>query len=208
MTKQQTILFFTRYPLPGASKTRLIPALGSRGAADIHRQMTQLMLGTLLTCGNYHLKICYAGGTLPLMRDWLGDELSYSRQTSGDLGERMREALISQHQQNRPVCLVGSDCPHLSCDIITEAFSALFQHDLVIGPSYDGGYYLIGCSPALDSRFIPTLFKDITWGDECVLDQTIQIINRAGKSLHLLPRLHDIDTPEDLRYFSYHPGTE
>ncbi len=208
MTTQQTILFFTRYPLPGATKTRLIPALGADGAAAIQRTMTRVILDTLRSCGRYRLEICYAGSTRASIAQWLGDELCYARQGDGDLGERMREALFRHHHKKRPVCLVGSDCPHLSCTIISEAFSALTLSDLVIGPSYDGGYYLIGCSPALESSFLPALFRDIDWGKACVLEQTIAIINQAGKSLHLLPRLHDIDTPEDLRYFSYHPDPQ
>jgi len=208
MTTQQTILFFTRYPRPGESKTRLISALGARGAAKIQRYMTRLILDTLLCCGNCRLEICYDGATQAEMMDWLGHELSYIRQSDGNLGERMREAITRQHRKRRPVCLLGSDCPDLSCAIINEAFSALFRHELVIGPSYDGGYYLIGCSPVLDSGLIADLFTDIDWGEEHVLEQTIKIISQAGKSLHLLPTLHDIDTPEDLRYFSYRPDSE
>jgi hypothetical protein len=103
---------------------------------------------------------------------------------------------------------MGTDCPDISCAIIEEALSALATNDLVLGPSYDGGYYLIGCSPLLNEDIIPTFFSGISWGGPDVLATTQKKITLAGKTCHLLPTLHDIDTPEDLQYLGYYPNAQ
>lgn len=211
MPIQETLVLFTRYPVPGESKTRLIPALGNDGAAEIHRLMTQTILSKLQNGGTNSLctlEVCYTGGTLELMQTWLGTSISLTRQIEGDLGCRMGATLTAHHRQGRAVCIIGSDCPSITSTIIDEAFTSLTKCDLVIGPCHDGGYYLIGCNPALAGNVIPALFSEIKWGGPQVLNDTIKNIAAAGKSCHLLPTLHDIDTPEDLRHFDYHPSPE
>jgi len=208
MTKQQTVALFTRYPVPGASKTRLIPALGPEGAASLQRRMTETAVATVRGCAGWQLQICYTDATLTEMQSWLGPDLEYRRQADGDLGQRMAAVLIALHRQGRPVCLIGSDCPDLTTVILEEAFSALERNDFVLGPSHDGGYYLVGCRPACDQTLLPRLFEDITWGRDDVLARTLDRIRTFGATAHLLPRLHDIDTPEDLRYLGHHPDAQ
>ena len=211
MSRQETLVLFTRYPIVGKNKTRLIPALGPEGATELHRQMTQSIVTRLQACqriNRFDLAICYTGGTLELMQAWLSSCDCFSRQVGDDLGSRMRSALINHHRQGRPVCLMGTDCPDISCSIIEEAFSALATCDLVLGPSYDGGYYLIGCNPLLNKDVISALFSGISWGGPDVLATTQKKIALAGKTCHLLPILHDIDTPEDLQHLGYYPSTQ
>jgi len=91
------------------------------------------------------------------------------------------------------IILVGADCPELSADILLEGIQALNEHELVLGPAFDGGYYCIGLSEPQ-----PQLFKGISWGRESVLAETLAKADELGMQIYQLPKLHDIDRPEDL----------
>ena len=189
----QYLIIFTRYPEPGKTKTRLIPALGEVGAAKLQRQMTEYTL-SLVTISHLSTEVRFAGGNVQLMRDWLGSELIYQEQGEGELGVRMARSLSSAFQSGATqIVIIGTDCPSLNAEILTTAFHQLQQHDLVLGPAIDGGYYLIGLQ-----RFIPELFVNIDWGTAQVLAQTVKIAQELNLSIFYLPELADIDRPEDL----------
>ncbi len=92
--------------------------------------------------------------------------------------------------------IIGSDCPDISSQIIEEAFIRLDKHDCVIGPSEDGGYYLLGMK-----KLHSALFEDIEWSSSKVMEQTIRKIESLQLSYTQLPKLNDIDTIDDLRQF-------
>lgn len=189
----QYLIIFTRYPEPGKTKTRLIPALGEVGAAKLQRQMTEYTL-SLVTISHFSTEVRFAGGNVQLMRDWLGSELIYQEQGEGELGVRMARSLSSAFQSGATqIVIIGTDCPSLNAEILTTAFHQLQQHDLVLGPAIDGGYYLIGLQ-----QFIPELFVNIDWGTAQVLAQTVKIAQKLNLSIFYLPELADIDRPEDL----------
>lgn len=197
MSMSTQLIIFTRYPEPGSTKTRLIPALGETGAAMLSRQMTEHTLAQVHTL---HLKspiaveIYFAGGTLDLMQQWLGSGWNYIAQAKGNLGDRMTQAFQSAFAAERQrVIIIGSDCPELSSTILMRAIEALADHDLVLGPARDGGYYLIGLR-----RFIPELLAGISWSTAEVLQQTLTIAQQQELTLFLLPVLTDIDYPQDL----------
>ena len=140
------LLIFTRYPNPGFVKKRLIPALGRQGAADIHRQMTEHLIKKVVPL-KPHIDICiyHDSQDNAKVEKWLGGNYKYYRQCEKDLGERMSTAFRQSLTHGTPkVVLIGSDCPGITTDIINKAYEALDNHDLVIGPAHDGGYYLIG----------------------------------------------------------------
>ncbi|MHB1033432.1 MAG: TIGR04283 family arsenosugar biosynthesis glycosyltransferase [Pirellulales bacterium] len=193
----ERLIVFTRYPEPGKSKTRLIGVLGPEGAAQVQREMTQHVLGwakALIQSRPVDLEICFEGGDESLMRQAFGNDLAYRRQSAGDLGRRMRVAFQSAFRSgSHRVVLVGTDCPELDGHSVQAAFDRLNEHELVLGPATDGGYYLIGLrSPA------PTLFDGIPWGMGDVLEATLSAAEAAGLSVALLPWLSDVDCPEDL----------
>ncbi len=194
---QQHLIIFTRYPEPGKTKTRLIPALGAIGAANLQRQMTEYTISQvkeLQKLIKVSSQVRFAGGDLQLMEDWLGDGLVYQPQGDGDLGLRMRRSLYDSFQgQATQVVIIGTDCPGLNFQILAQAFDQTNKVDLVLGPALDGGYYLIGLR-----RFIPELFMNIDWGSSQVLHQTVEIANQLNLSYHYLPQLADVDRPEDL----------
>jgi rSAM/selenodomain-associated transferase 1 len=196
-TAPECLIVFTRYPEAGKSKTRLIPALGSQGAANLQRQMTQKAIAQARELQTRHqilLEVHFHGGSGPLMQDWLGNDLVYHPQVEGDLGVKMASAFQQAFSQKKSgVVIIGSDCPDLDTDLLLQSFRSLRQHDLVLGPATDGGYYLIGLS-----RFIPEIFNGISWSTAAVLRQTVEVAKSMELAIAYLPTLTDIDRPEDL----------
>jgi uncharacterized protein len=195
--ERECLIIFTRYPEPGKTKTRLIPVLGAEGAATLQRKMTEQKLAEvkqLQAAYPLSVEVHFAGGTEQLMQEWLGSSLVYRHQSEGDLGYRMASAFQASFDAGmNAVVLIGTDCPDLNAPLIAEAFQALRQHDLVLGPAIDGGYYLIGLR-----RLIPELFTGICWSTVEVLQQTLSIAQRLELNVATLPLLSDIDRPEDL----------
>ena len=200
-----TLIMVTRFPQPGRTKTRLIPVLGAAGAAQLQRRMTELLVARLRgICdrASLALEVHFAGGSLDQMHDWLGDRVTFKPQSAGQLGERLHSAFLQRfREREQPILMVGSDCPGLDEGHITRAVSALQHHDLVLGPAHDGGYYLIGLK-----RPHPPLFENISWGQSCVLSETIAIAAAQGLSVALLEPLGDIDRPEDLPLWQAYSG--
>lgn len=193
----ECLIIFTRYPEPGKAKTRLIPALGAKAAADVHRQMTEFTLAQVKPLQQYRslmVEVWFAGGDRDQMEAWLGVGLRYKPQPAGDLGDRMTQAFQSAFACDvNAAIIIGTDCPELMETILVKAFHALQQTDVVLGPAADGGYYLVGLR-----RAIPELFQSITWSTDRVLQQTVAIVEKLNLSLTLLPMLTDVDRPEDL----------
>lgn len=191
------LIIFTRYPEPGKVKTRLIPALGEAGAAELHRQMTIHTLRLAKQLARRHLmriEVHFDGANEPRLRQSFGADFRYRGQGEGDLGERLRRAFWGAFQQgmNR-VIIIGTDCPGISVDLIARAFNELQNCDLVLGPAQDGGYYLIGLRTA-----IPQLFAEIPWGTAEVLEKTLKAAAAQSLATVMLETLADIDRPEDL----------
>ncbi len=197
MANQKKLIIFTRYPEPGNTKTRLICALGKRGAAELHRHLTERIVGTareIRAKTGIVIEIRFSGGDYYRMRQWLGGDMAYAGQFGMDLGDRMDHAFREGFDQGyRRIVIVGSDCPGLTADILKNAFDALDHHPVVLGPAFDGGYYLIGLKQQL-SR----LFQGIQWGTGSVLEETRKKLTSQENSFVLLERLSDVDTPQDL----------
>ena len=192
----ETLIIFSRYPQPGTTKTRMIPALGADGAAQLQRKMTEHTLNTAKQLSNRDItiEIHFAGGDVKLMRQWLGKDIQYVAQVAGDLGDKMRSAFDRAFSLgSQQVVTIGIDCPDIDSKILNSAFNSLQTHDLTLGSAEDGGYYLIGLNHS-----IPQLFSNINWGTERVLKQTKNIAEKLDLQVHYLPTLSDIDRPEDL----------
>ena len=199
---RKRLILFTRYPTPGTTKTRLIPKLGAEGAAELQRQMTQHIVTVMTGFSGSHpnsLEVRFEGGNKNLMEEWLGPGFEYSPQGEGDIGIRMRRALEDGFERGyETVVIIGSDIPHISGDILQKAFEGLEKHDLVLGPTGDGGYYLLGLHIAASGQANPGLFNGILWGTERVLSQTLAVAEQLRLSYILLDTLDDVDYPEDL----------
>lgn len=197
MRRRRRLIIFTRYPVKGSVKTRLFPALGEEGAASLHKKMTEHTVewaASLLEKDPGFLEIRFEGGSGSSMAEWLEAEWEYVPQGEGDLGERMARAFEENFQKRiKKVVLVGTDCPQLTAFHVKAAFNALKNHDLVLTPTVDGGYCLIGLK-----QMVPELFVSLAWGTETVFQNTLERAKKAGLSVKCMKPLRDVDVPEDL----------
>ncbi len=198
---KSALLVFTRAPVSGQTKTRLIPLLGAQGAAEFHQTV---LLSTLAEANASNFKTveiwCATENEHPFLKQC---ELDYSCamkiQQGNDLGKRMHHAAEITLAENAFVVLIGSDCPAITTDILNQSYQHLSDgKDAVLGPAKDGGYYLIGLKKT-NSR----IFQDIIWGGGNVAERTCQNFTELGLDYVELGELSDIDTPEDYqRYIS------
>lgn len=131
------------------------------------------------------------------IRHWLRPGWSARPQEAGDLGARMSAAFEEAFAEGaQRVALIGSDCPEILDTDIQAAWDALREHDVVLGPALDGGYWLIGLRQPQ-----PALFNGVSWSTGAVLRETLDRVSRAGLRAFLLRTLRDIDTEEDWQSF-------
>ncbi|MDQ7788059.1 MAG: TIGR04282 family arsenosugar biosynthesis glycosyltransferase [Thermodesulfovibrionales bacterium] len=196
MSPEQSIILFVRFPEKGRVKTRLAKDIGEENVWILYKYFVLDLLETV-SQGNRALKICYsppeAGGG---MKDWLGSGHSYMPQCGRDLGEKMRNAIEEVFGQGcSEIILIGSDIPDLPHALIESAY-AFARHDAVIGPSHDGGYYLIGFKK---ETFLPEIFEGIAWGTERVFGKTMEIFTDSKYNIRILPLWQDVDRLADLK---------
>ncbi|HZR69306.1 MAG TPA: TIGR04282 family arsenosugar biosynthesis glycosyltransferase [Burkholderiales bacterium] len=186
------VLVFARAPVPGRAKTRLIPALGAEGAAELAAHLTEraLRAATAARIGPVELW-CAPDPAHPFFADCARRYgVALRPQGAGDLGRRMHRALSVA----TPAILIGSDIPAMTSAYLRKAARALGRADVVLGPAEDGGYVLIGLKAPQ-----PSLFRGVAWGRSSVLAQTRARIRRAGLAARELAPLFDVDRPADLK---------
>ena len=180
-------------------KTRLFPYMSYEEAARLQKTLLDDTVDKALAAPGTDVSIAYAPeGSLGLFRGLYGARIKdFFPQTGADLGERMGRALERAFGMGyTKAAIIGSDIPALSPCLICAAFRRLADHDVVIGPAVDGGYYLIALKcPA------PGLFADIAWSGPEVLAATVHKAEALGLKTSLLPALRDVDGPDDLREF-------
>lgn len=193
------VIIFVKAPEKGAVKTRLAASLGDTTVLALYKAFVSDLM-EMLKKGKYPLQIFfYPPDAEAKIDEWLGSSYHYAPQRGDDLGERMANAFHETFQQGfQSAVLIGSDTPDLPGSFIDEAFLSLKEHDAVIGPSIDGGYYLIGFRAG---TFLPTAFEGIPWSTTEVFRKTTEILSDKEYQIHLLPKLRDIDTIHDLQIF-------
>ena len=191
------MLFFIKDPGKGGVKTRLASAIGDKLAVKLYKRFLLEMLFTL-NRGTFLVYLCYyPESPLSNLKDWLGDHYLYMPQTGENLGERMKNGFAEAFSMSfKRVVLIGSDIPDLPLEFIEDAFKSLDEKDAVVGPSFDGGYYLIGFT---NKTFSPRVFDGIHWSTGSVFEETLKVLKQEGLTVHTLRPLRDIDTVEDLR---------
>lgn len=191
------VVIITKAPIPGFAKTRLIPALGAEGAAQLARRMLEHAVQIALDVGIGPVELCVTPGPgdplWPALR--LPKEVVWSAQCPGDLGARMGRAVQQTVAQGERVLLTGTDCPALTPLHLRAAAATLNHHDAALIPSADGGYVLLGLK-----RFHPLLFDDMPWSTDAVAAEALRRLAQIGWTVEAQAQLHDIDEPADLRY--------
>jgi rSAM/selenodomain-associated transferase 1 len=195
MRSHPTIIVFTREPVAGSSKTRLAARIGARSAAALADAFTHDALAKVRELG------------LPLVIAASGTGALQHNHYFRSLARRFDAALIDQEQGNLGVrmarvltafaltgaLLVGTDTPSLPSSILRRAATLIRNNQVVLGPSLDGGYYLVGVHGT-----VPDMFRGIRWGGPRVLQQTIARLARLGIRPALAPAWYDVDRWGDL----------
>jgi len=190
MTKNLTIVF-VRNPELGKVKTRLSKTIGDKYALNIYILLLKHTESVLQKVSSD--KVVYYSEKIQSNDLWSNRCFQKKLQKGNDLGERMQHAFETAFKEGyEKVVIVGSDLFDLKAAHIENAFKALENHDLVIGPSLDGGYYLLGMKV-----LHPAVFKNKQWGTDSVLETTLK--NLEQKNVKLLEALNDIDTFDDLQ---------
>ena len=196
--RNTALLVFTRTPVPGSVKTRLLSVMDARRAVTIQADLLRRTLETARASAADDIELwCTLTTQHPVLLE-LEDRFSLTvrPQAGADLGERMCFAMEQALRAYRHVALVGSDCMDLAAadiDIAMEQLAA--GTDVVLGPALDGGYYLIGLS-----SLYRELFAGIDWGTDRALQDTRERVAQLGLKPYELPVRRDLDRPEDLRY--------
>lgn len=190
-------------PAPGRVKTRLAAELGPERAADLYRDLGRRVVGACVSQA-YGTVVWFApAGARSAVHNWLTGlgVTAFWAQPRGTLGTRLAEAFRRHFGDGaRRAILIGSDCPGVDSSLVSRALAALDEHELVIGPAHDGGYYLIGLRASA-----PQLFRGIAWSTEVVLEQTLTRARQLGLRAALLPMLRDVDTASDARAAGFLP---
>lgn len=198
--KEKALILFFKYPEEGAVKTRIAKDLGEAFTLELYRRFIDDMIQTGKKIDG-DIFIVYS------LADEANDSNNYLwqkqyrclRQKGEDMGDRMHNAFQEFASQGYgKLALIGSDAPDLPAEYIEEAFFRLDANDVVLGPSADGGYYLIALRDDTINRVI---FDGVPWSTPRVLDETLRIVRRKNITCHLLPEWYDIDEVDDLRYF-------
>ena len=195
--KSQTcIILFAKFPAQGMAKTRLQPALGIEGAAQMAHKLLLHSIEQAVATG-FTVELCVSPA--PTHPCWqalnLPDSLQWSAQADGDLGLRMLTASQQALARFEHVILIGTDCPSLTTIRIRQAAQQLETQDSVMIPAFDGGYALFGFK-----QVAARLFSTIEWSTASVAKVTQQRLAELSWSVKLLAPLPDIDEPEDLCY--------
>lgn len=195
----KAVLLMTKTPGRLPVKTRLAPALGTPAAEALYACFLR-DIGAKFRALGLPLRVHHLPGEpdeIPILSALLGQAAGFYPQAGQELGTRMRQAFEAGFAAGyQHLLLIGGDCPDLPPDTFTAAFAALDQHDCVLGPTRDGGYYLLAFSRG---GFTPALFDFPDWSAATVYAETIRRLQAAGRSLLELPAWSDVDTLDDLQ---------
>ena len=195
MKPRSCVVVFAKSPRLGAVKTRFTPPLSARQALELHRACLLGTLRVVLSLPSTIEKALYWSGkeSFHLPRGWR-PKLVVRRQRGMDLGARMSNAIAELLERGyERVMIIGSDHPTLARARLLEALRRLERAEVALGPSLDGGYYLVACR-----RWIPAMFQEISWGTSRVFRSTRARLARLGVRLSILEPWYDVDRPSDL----------
>ena len=198
------LLVFARLPELGRVKTRLGESIGAERALAVYEAMLRDVLRAIgKSDSGLEIEILWVptdSANLATLQRAFGDH-QLAMQTGETLGDRMAMAFSERFffHRTQQIVAIGVDEPRIDRAMIDDAFMLLESCDWVIGPAQDGGYYLIGCRGA---TFDPTVFRNVPWGTNAVMQLTLDRIGAAQSTLAMLPARYDIDRLEDLQRFA------
>ena len=200
MMDRPTLVLFTKAPLPGHVKTRFLPHTTAETAAAIALQMIEDTLSMASTCwpGPVRLLVSPNSNHTQLTELAVRYNAVVGTQSRGDLGQKMQSAICDGLETSTAVAIMGCDIPSVTASILGYAFESLSNGANVIGPSADGGFYLIGTQ-----QCVPGMLDKITWSTNTVLQSVLANSTKLGVSFDvLLPCLNDVDSWQDFKFLA------
>ncbi|PAU94951.1 glycosyltransferase [Aliifodinibius salipaludis] len=192
-SNDQILIIFTKNPEKGKVKTRLAKTVGNPKALQVYHKLLEI---TKSIADQLHIsKQVWYSCFINDNDIWSEGNYEKRLQKGDNLGLRMQHAFKKAFADNyQKVVIIGSDCSALTPQLIEQSFRALNNHQAVIGPARDGGYYLLGMT-----NFYSSLFEDKPWSTSSVFEETIRQFEELNISYNQLPVLNDIDTEADLK---------
>ncbi|MBS4538040.1 TIGR04282 family arsenosugar biosynthesis glycosyltransferase [Clostridium sp. D2Q-11] len=193
----KALILMTRIPIPGKTKTRLMSILSADECAALHRAfLMDLFLLFDKLKDSIDIYLTYTPeDSFHIIEGIIPKHIRVFPQRGETLGDKMRNAIDDVLDKGYDcTCLMGADIPQISEESILDAFNKLEEKDCVIGPTFDGGYYLIGMKEMNNKIFDGKL----KWGNKTVLEGTMDILNSCESMVALGDKYRDIDTKEDL----------
>jgi len=199
-TRRDLLVIFVKNPEEGKVKTRLAADIGNKRALDVYQKLLAYTRGVVKKL-NVTKQVWYSS-SIDFSDNWGEDQFIKKLQIGDNLGERMQEAFRQGFREGfGRILIIGSDCPALSDQHLLSAYEELECNDVVLGPSQDGGYYLLGMN-----HYIPELFINKSWSRDSLYGETIKTLDQLHKSWGELEELNDIDTLDDLNKSSFEIG--
>ena len=201
---RKVLVIYGKYPRPGSVKTRLVPPFSHDEASDLYRSFLHDLLHRTKSLPGVQTILSISDvedlhSMRALLETWSQPErntpVSLTHQVSGDLGRRFLgtiESCTRLAQSN--VLILGSDHPTVPITYLEEGFRALSEHDIVVGPAEDGGFYTVGMK-----REHKGLFEGLSWSTDRIYHELLERCRIAGLSVHQLPAWYDVDRPVDVR---------
>lgn len=195
---KKALIIFTKEPKPGFTKTRLMPYLSGEECARLHKKFLRKIRDSLTHTKSYDCFVCYAKAEgYDELKNIFKEDVFYFPQDGDNLGKKMENAFLFLFEKGYDkIILIGSDTPQIKKADIDESFLSLDTTEIVLGPTEDGGYYLVGMN-----SFSPEIFGIEAYSHEGVFSDTVDIIKKLGFSYGLIKKYYDIDTPEDLKRY-------
>lgn len=194
---EQCLIMMLKFPEQGQVKTRLAAEIGDGHAAELYRRFVLDLLQTMpFRDWSFRLAL-YPWERNVEMAAVIGKDFIQVPQRGNDLGERMGNVFVDHFTEGfGEIVMIGSDAPDLPQEFVSEAFEALADHDAVIGPACDGGYYLVGFRR---ENFSAGIFDALPWSTSELLLQQLKRFRDLGLRVYILPPWQDIDTLANLR---------
>jgi uncharacterized protein len=199
---ENALIIFIKNPALGKVKTRLARTVGDEKALHIYLELTRITRQNAKILRGVSRHVFYSD-FYNHDDEWAKNMFQKHVQSGSDLGERMSNAFFDILKTHKRAVIIGSDCPTLTTEILELAFEKLKTHDFVVGPSTDGGYYLLGFGHNNMNNFV---FKNMDWSTDKVLPTTLKRIEDNGKTVFLLPELTDVDEEKDWNQYVLGPN--
>jgi uncharacterized protein len=189
-----TLMVFFKEPIEGFVKTRLAKDIEEAGALKVYKVLLEYTLEIVLETKDVKVMLCYEGkGKVRLPLHAIRKDYGLMGQAKGDLGQKFLMAFRYLFSEGAlKVVVIGTDCIGLTPKVLQSAFSGLKDHDITIGPTEDGGYYILGLK---DPNVAQRILTDIPWSTDKVFQETMK--KAKGSSVKVLPKLYDVDTLKD-----------